>query len=319
MVRKKGLTLGIDCGGTNLKMAIVEQSGRIVQSKSESIEFKDDPQAVKKVIISKIKKFVRQSKAGKFHAIGMGIAGDVDQKQGLVRFSPNMGWRNVSLKEELYKEFKVPFLIENDANCAAWGAYCLDADRNCENLICLTLGTGIGGGIVIHKKLYRGSSGSAGELGHMSIQYNGRPCKCGSFGCIESMVGARGIIASAEEALRKGLAPILKKLLERSPKKELDPKLIADAAEQGDEFCQHLWNETGERFGAALSNLINIFNPDRIVLSGGVSKAWPLFRETTLHTIGVRAFASAAQKVIITVSEYEERLGVVGAALLFWE
>ena len=314
--RIKKLMLGIDCGGTNIKCALVDSTAKIVHSKLEAVDYREEPGKVIKKIAKKIELFIARAGATQVKTIGIGIAGDVDSEKGVVRFSPNLGWKNVPLKELLLKTLKLKIIIENDANCAAWGAYWLDAKRDCENLICLTLGTGVGGGIILHSKLYRGSTGSAGEIGHMSIQYNGRPCKCGSFGCVESFVGAWGLIQNAEFGLKKKLAPILKKILQSSSKVTLNPKTLALAAERGDSYCQQLWKDAGEQLGCMMANCVNIFNPDRIILCGGVSKAGSLILSPALHTLGRRAFTIPAQKVKVTISKYDECLGVVGAALL---
>ena len=312
------LALGIDCGGTNIKIALVEKSGQILHSTLEPIDFNKTHEQAIADIAQRVKKFLKNHKAARIKSLGMGIAGEVDSRKGIVRFSPNLHWRNVPLKEILSEEIDLPIFIENDANCAAWGAYCLDAKKDCETLICLTLGTGVGGGIVLNRKLYRGSTGSAGEIGHMSIQYDGRICKCGNYGCIESLVGAWGLIRNAEEGIQKGSAPILAEMLKKIGA-ELTPKLLEDAAKKNDPFCKQLWLDSGERLGVALANLVNIFNPERIVLSGGVSKAGDLLLIPALHTLGMRAFQTPAQKVKVTLSKFDEKLGVAGAALLFWE
>ena len=318
MKKRDGLALGVDCGGTNIKIALVKRSGEIDHIAMEPMDFSESPERVIADMAIKIKKFIKRSKPGRLQSIGMGIAGDVDQKKGIVRFSPNLNWKNVPLKNILFKELKIPVAVENDANCAAWGAYCLDAKRDCQNLICLTLGTGIGGGIIIHGRLYRGATGSAGEIGHMTIQYDGRRCKCGNYGCLESMVGAWGLIRIAEDGLKKGLAPVLKKMLEKKGA-ALSPKLLEDAAKMNDPYCGQIWTDAGERLGAALATLVNIFNPERIVLCGGVSKAGALLLTPALHTLGMRAFETPAQNVRVTISRYDENLGVAGAALLSWE
>lgn len=312
----RDIAIGIDCGGTNLKLAAVKANGEMLHFKIEPIKFDEAPEKVIAKIVKSIKKFISEYRIKDIVGVGMGIAGDLDPKEGFVRFSPNLNWRNVPVKKTFLNLFQTPLIVENDANCAGWGAYCLDAKRDCDNLLCLTLGTGIGGGIVLNKKLYRGVCGSAGEIGHMTIQFNGRPCKCGSFGCLESMVGAWGLVQSALEGLKRGVAPVLKKMV---TKEDLNPQIIALAAQQGDAFCQQLWKEAGEMLGSALANCVNIFNPDRIVLCGGVSKVGTLLLAPALHTLGRRAFATAAQKVKVTISQFDERLGVVGAALLFWE
>ncbi len=175
----------------------------------------------------------------------------------------------------------------------------------------------MGGGLILNGKLYRGSTGSAGELGHMTIDYKGRRCGCGSFGCSESLIGAWGIVQTAREAIRKNRAPVLKKLIRGGA--DLSPKLIAQAARSGDAFSKSLWKQTGVQLGCVLANCVNIFNPDRIVLSGGVSKVGGLLLRPALAAMRARAFKVPLSKVKVTVSKYDEKLGVMGAAFLLLE
>ena len=311
---KAALTLGIDCGGTNVKMALVNARGKILHSTLQKIDYDCAPKKSVAAIAIGAKNYLREQNVESVGSIGLGIAGDVDPMTGSVRFSPNLGWKNVAFGKMLRAYFDVPVRIANDANCAALGAYFLDAKQDCQNLICLTLGTGVGGGIILNGKLYSGSSGGAGEIGHMSLKQDGRACKCGNFGCLESVVGAWGIIETARQGLKQNRAPILKKMLKQG--QEISPKLIADAADAGDNFCKEVWQRTGEYLGAGLVNLVNIFNPQRIVLSGGVSKSGDRFLQPALKILSERAFESSAKMVKVSLSKFDERLGVVGAALL---
>ncbi len=317
-MKNRTAALGIDCGGTNIKIALVKKDGKIIDSALEPMNFKQSPEKAVSDMAALIKKFMDRHAKADIESVGMGIAGEVDQAKGVVRFSPNLGWKNVPLKSLLARNLKIKIFAENDANCAAWGAYCLDARQDCGNLICLTLGTGVGGGIVINRKLYRGSTGSAGEIGHMTVRYNGRPCKCGNFGCIESYVGAWGLVKSAEEGMKKSHAPILKKLLRESGSR-LSPRLLQTAAEKKDPLSLQIWKDAGEQLGSAMASLVNIFNPDRIVLCGGVSKAGSIILDPAQRALKARAFKTPGQKVKVTVSKYDQNLGVAGAALLFWE
>ncbi len=307
--------MGIDCGGTNLKVALVKPGGEIFKWTLAPINFKQKEERALRDIAKAVLTFLKKNEVTQVERVGMGIAGDVDQVEGVVRFSPNLGWKNVRVSAPLCQALGMPVILDNDANCAAWGAYCLDAKRNCQNLLCLTLGTGVGGGVILGRKLYRGSTGSAGEFGHMSIQFNGRKCKCGNLGCLESMLGAWGLTLSAEEGMDRGLSPELLRLTANG-KKKITPKLIARAAHRKDAFAVALWQESGEHLGAALANLVNLFNPDRIVLCGGVSKVGKLLLDPTRRELAKRAFLVPAKHVRLTISQYDERLGVVGAALL---
>ncbi len=318
MKNSKRYILGADCGGTNLKMALVDDRGRMAASDLQPMNYRQSPAKAMDDMASLLKSFMAHHGAVKVRGLGIGIAGDVDPVRGIVRFSPNLGWKNVPLKAHLQKRLRLSITVDNDANCAALGAFHLDARGACENLVCLTLGTGVGGGIIIHKKLYRGATGSAGELGHMTIDYRGRRCGCGSQGCTESLVGAWGIVQTAKEAIAKNQAPGLKKLL-KVPGNILSPKLISQAARSGDAFSKRLWEQTGFQLGCVLANCVNIFNPDRIVLSGGVSKVGNLLLRPALATLRKRAFKVPVSKVKVTVSKYDEKLGVMGAAYLLFE
>jgi glucokinase len=316
MSQKNGLALGVDCGGTNMKLALVRDSGQLVSSRLVPVDYRRRPAEVVREFGKQINAFLQEEDVRSVRSVGFGIAGEVDQKNGVVRFSPNLGWNNVPLKKLLSRYLRFPVLIDNDANCAAWGAYWLDARGDCDDLVCLTLGTGVGGGIIIGGRLYRGATGSAGELGHMSICYEGRACKCGGVGCIEALIGAWGLIQTAQSALKKGQAPLLRKMLAARPGSKVEPKTLAEAAGKGDAFCRKLWRDAGTHLGYALSNYINIFNPGRIVLCGGVSKAGDLILGPALQVVRKRAFKTPARTVKITVSRHDQNLGVVGAALL---
>lgn len=319
MKKRSGLTLGVDCGGTNIKIALVKSSGEIVKSRLAPIGYRGRPADVIREIGVQINAFLREAEVDRIAGVGFGIAGEVDQKRGVVRFSPNLGWNSVPLKKILAPHLRAPILIDNDANCAAWGAYWLDAGKDCDNLVCLTLGTGVGGGVVIGGKLYRGATGSAAELGHMSIRYDGRPCKCGSTGCIEALIGAWGMIQTAEEALKNGIAPGLQRFLDEHPGSRVEPRVLAQAAKSGDAYSKRLWLETGTYLGYALTNYINIFNPERIVLCGGIAKSGALLLKPALQVVRKCAFKTPAKAVRITVSKHDQNLGVVGAALLSQE
>lgn len=317
MSAKNQFILGADCGGTNIKMALVDAKGSMIASDLQPMDYKQSPAGAMDAMARKLKNFMDARGIRSVRGLGIGIAGDVDPVKGFVRFSPNLGWKNVALKRHLERRLRLPITVDNDANCAALGAYRLDARGDCANLVCLTLGTGVGGGLILNGKLYRGSTGSAGELGHMTLDYKGRRCGCGSFGCTESLIGAWGIVQTAREAIRENRAKVLKKRI--SGGAVLSPKLIAEAARSGDTFSKSLWKQTGVQLGCALANCVNIFNPDRIVLSGGVSKVGALLLNPALATMRARAFKVPLSRVKVTVSKYDEKLGVMGAAFLLLE
>ena len=301
--------LGIDLGGTEVKIAVVNKRGQIIAETGIPGSNTFSPDALVRKIVEKsrsLKNFKLVS------GVGAGVAGDIDQKNGIVRFSPNLTkWKNVRLKAMLRRYFKGPIVIDNDANAAAFGAYFLDAGRKAKNLICVTLGTGIGGGIILDGKVYRGATGTAGEIGHIHYDANGPLCNCGSHGCIEVYAGAPSIIRQGKKLKSK----ILKRLT-GGDLNNLTPKILQEAALMGDKQALKLWKDTGTKLGVIFADLVNTFNPEMIIISGGVSKANRLLTDPIISTVSKRAFKTAARACKIVVSKFTNRLGVVGAALL---
>lgn len=309
----KGLYLGIDMGGTHIKMAIVNSDGSIIEETLLDTDIKEKPLNILKSIVKKAKELENYSKV---LSIGVGIAGDIDVKTGKLRFSPNLpAWKNVPLKSILEKLTGKEVFVDNDANTAAIGAFCMDAKNKANDLICITLGTGVGGGLIFDKKLYRGASCTAGEIGHISIDYNGPKCKCGNYGCIETYMGAKYISDFARIYLKKHPSKIINELTENKPSK-ITPQILHTAALKGDKVANAIWKDRGEKLGVFLSVIINFANPDTIVLCGGVSRSGKYLLEPAVKEMKKRAFKSASKACKIILSKYTQKLGVVGAAML---
>lgn len=304
------LHLGIDLGGTGVKIAIVDKKGNIVEHSSFPTACPADPRRIAGSIIENCRK-LKHFKS--IRSIGIGVAGDIDQEKGVVRFSPNLGWKNVPLRRMLAGRLKKHINIDNDANVAALGAFWLDSKGRAKNLICVTLGTGVGGGIVMNGEIYRGATGSAGEIGHVTIEPDGPRCNCGNRGCIERYVGAPYLSAYGREAFKK--SAVIRRLAKRDPAC-VTPALLAEAARKGDKQAKRIWADAGDRLGILFADLINLFNPEMIVLSGGVSCSADLMMKTINRTIFSRAYETPAKACKIVVSHYTHKLGVVGAALL---
>jgi len=305
--------LGIDLGGTEIKVAVVDEKGNI----REISALKNDPSMSPEHFCGEI---VARAKAMKdFKRIcgtGIGVAGDIDQEKGIVRFSPNLPrWKNANLREMLGKKLPGPIIVDNDANAAALGAFWLEAKGKVKNLLCVTLGTGVGGGLVCDGKLYRGASGTAGEIGHMPYNPDGPECNCGSRGCIERYIGAPNLSFYAREGVKAGKSAIMYDLVGGDLEK-ITPKVMADAARKGDAYALKIWKETGEKLGIVLAGVINLINPEMIILAGGISKANELLLVSIKKTIAERAFKTPVKACRIKISRYDQKLGVVGAALL---
>lgn len=309
----KKLYLGIDLGGTEIKLAIVDDAGRIIEEMGIPHNGASIPHIVTAEIIGRARNMRNFD-----HVVGtgIGVAGDIDQEAGIVRFSPNLGnWKKVPLRTMLKGRLPGKILIDNDANVAAVGAYWLDAKGKARNLICVTLGTGVGGGIICQGKLYRGSTGTAGELGHMSFDHDGPKCNCGSFGCIERYIGAPHLSRFAQGLVEAEGSPVISRLV-KNDLSAITPHILARAATLGDPLAKRIWKDAGEKLGVVLASIINFYNPEMIVLAGGVSKAGRLLVAPAARIVHERAFATSAHACKIVVSRFTQKLGVVGAALL---
>ena len=206
------LALGIDMGGTGIKMGFVDAQGKLLKTSRISTPIKNRSRTSGRTDCRASPQDARTvSEHKRILGVGIGCAGDVDPVKGVIRISPNLGWKQVPLKKLLARRLKYPILVENDANVAAWAAYVVEAKRKVKNLLCVTVGTGIGGGIVIDGKLYRGASGSAGEVGHMTLFPDGIACTCGNHGCTERYIGAKALAEEARRAIESGETTLLSK------------------------------------------------------------------------------------------------------------
>jgi len=289
--------VGIDIGGTKILIAKISGTGILKESINLPMSNDNYRKVLEKIIIE-IKKF------GNISAVGISIAGDVDGKNGILRYSPNLPkWTNVHLKKYFEKKLNVPTVVDNDANCAAYGSYIIDGQRKYKNFITVTLGTGIGGGIIINGKLYRGSTGSAGEIGHITINPDGPKCSCGNNGCLEAYIGTKGIIKIANDFGLKS-------------KSGITPAIIADKARKGNRQAIRVYEKFSEYLAVGVGSLINIFNPDMLTFSGGVSNNWDLIEKRFFDELKKKAFKTPLEHVKIIKSKNPGNLGAIGAALL---
>ncbi len=306
--------LGVDMGGTLIKMAIVDSKANIIEETFVYTDTTAKPKDVIKNITDVFKKFKNYHKVD---SIGFGIAGAINFKDGVVRYSPNLPkWNKVQLKKEIEQITNKQVFIDNDANTAALGAYWLDIKSTVDNMVCVTLGTGVGGGIILNKKLFRGNNGTAGEIGHITIEPNGRKCNCGNIGCAETYIGVRHIVKETVDLLSKpNKSKHILKLADNDIK-QITPKILSQAAKKGDLVAKQVWKNVGEKLGILLSDIIDFFNPDAIVLCGGISNAGNLITLPAKQEIKKRAFKTSAKSCKIIVSKYTSKLGVVGSAML---
>ncbi|HUI66799.1 MAG TPA: ROK family protein [Nitrospirota bacterium] len=308
--------IGVDLGGTNLRTAIVGPDGEILDKLKEATRAGDGWTKVVARLIDNIKRQLEigAQRGAKVFAVGVGAPGVILVDKGIVVKSPNFpDWNNLPLKSELEKALNIPVFIENDANAAALGEKWRGAGQNIRSMIHLTLGTGVGGGIILDNKIWHGADGMAGEIGHMTLIPDGRQCGCGNTGCLEMYASARGIVQSFREELEK------QKLHTAEALKEVTSEKVYQAAREGDAVARRVMKDMGRMLGIGIASLINIFNPERVVIGGGVKDAWPLFIGATHEEIMKRAFQVPAERTEIVPSSLGDDAGMVGAAAVALE
>lgn len=309
------ISVGVDIGGTNITLALVDRNGKILKKMKFATLVKRGADQIIKDIINCISQLTRGISRSQIEGIGIGAAGRIDHASGVIRFSPNLFWRNVPIVKILKRRFRLPVYLDNDANTACWGAYITHKLWKVHSLLCITLGTGVGGGIIIDGKLYHGATGCAGEIGHMPLNPDGPRCNCGSYGCLERYVGSKHLVKRVVKEIRKGRRTLIKRLI-KGEFKNLTPQIIQEAAEMGDKFALKIWEEVGTNLGIALAGLINCLNPEVVLFAGGISKGYKLFFPAMKRTIRTRAFSGLAKSVRFIRTKSSEELGVIGAALL---
>jgi glucokinase len=247
-------------------------------------------------------------------ALGLDSAGIVDGARNLVLDAPNLrSWERFPLAERLGAVYELPAFLENDVNAMAWGEWHCGAGRGARHMLCLTLGTGVGGGLVLDGQLYRGATGAAGEFGHMVVERDGPRCGCGSFGCLEAYLGARYITARAAVYLERDARP---SPLRAMPAEARTPRVLSEAASAGDAIARAVLEETGVWLGVGLASAINLLNPERIVVGGGVARAGDLILDPARRTMRERAMSVPAEAAEVVPAALGNDAAVVGAALL---
>lgn len=307
---------GVDIGGTNLRVGLVPfAGGRPVAVSSAPTCAARGPAAVVEEVVSMLRMVIAEVGRANVAGVGIGAPGPLDRSRGVVLETPNLGWRDVPLVDMIASPIGLPVILDNDANCFAFGEWWLGAGRGAERLIGVTLGTGIGGGIILGGAPYRGASDAAGEVGHMSVDYSGRRCACGSRGCVEAYASGSAITARAAEGIARGADSALAAAV--GDPAGITAEMVCKAAAAGDGFATLMIDETARLIGVAISNLIHLLNPDVVVIGGGVAGAGELLFAPLRDEVKHRAFRSAARACRIVQAELPATAGLVGAAGVF--
>jgi len=309
--------IGIDVGGTNVKLALVNDNGQIVYSNSvptrAEMGYEFTVNNIKQAIYELLKETKLEAKD--IQGIGFGFPGQVDYKAGIVRNAPNIpGWVEVPIAKLIEDEFNIPTRVDNDVRCAALGELNYGAGKGCENMVCITVGTGIGSGLIINGKLVRGASNAAGEIGHIKLQMHEGPiCGCGDTGCFEAFASGPSIVAMAEEYIKGGKST---KFREMANGTAITPFIVCEAAKVGDPVAQRIFTIMGEYLGIGLASVVNLLNPEKIIIGGGVADAGEILMRPLVDTLRKRAMKIAGSAVEVVPAQLGNTAGVIGASLL---
>lgn len=287
--------IGVDLGGTNLRIAAVSQEGELLEKVTTGTQVSRGREAVVAEMTAAIQALASKFQNGsKLLGVGIGVPGIIDKRTGMLRESPNLpGWDDYPVRDDIEQRLKAPVILENDANAAALGENWLGAAKGMDDMCMITLGTGVGGGIVLRGRIWHGMTGMAGELGHITIDPNGPKCKCGNHGCVEVFASATAVLRMAHEAIATGKAPAIAALKE-SRDVEFSAKAINNLALQGDAAAMEIFRKMGWALGILLADLVNAFNLHMYVIGGGVSAAWPSFSPALFDEIFARCMVYAA-------------------------
>jgi glucokinase len=309
--------VGIDLGGTNIVAGTVSEDGsEILGVLSEPTGAEGGADAVVDRIVRLAKKSIAASKVKDVAGAGIGSPGPLDTKTGVVLLTPNLGWVNMPLRDRVAAGLGLPAALDNDANCAIYGEWWRGAARGVDYVVGLTIGTGIGGGIVLGGDVYRGASDIAGEVGHMTIDSTGRLCKCGNYGCLEAYASGPAIAARATEGTQAGADTSLPRYVNNDLSK-ITAQVVYQAAHDGDDFANEVVRDTAKFLGAGVASLINIFNPQVVVICGGVTLAGDKLFVPLRSEVKRRAFKPAVDVCRILPGELPGTAGVYGAAAVF--
>ncbi|WP_459612216.1 ROK family protein [Corynebacterium urogenitale] len=311
---EQSLTIGVDIGGTNLRAAVVDSTGSVLDV--EQLPTPPSVGALEQALSSVVSSLrVKHPAVG---AIGLAIAGFLTEDQTTVRFAPHLPWRNSEIKQRLTKRLELPVLLEHDANSAAWGEYVLGASRGSTNSVLFALGTGIGGAVIINGQLYRGSFGTAPEFGHLTVVPHGRSCPCGKRGCLERYCSGSALPLTAQDFIALGTHrdSALSQEFGSRPE-EITGRTIVRMAREGDALASAIIEEMATWLGRGLAMVQDIFDPELIVLGGGVAQDAELMlerAEKVMHSSIVGAGHRPVARVAI--AELGSQAGMIGVAML---
>ncbi len=319
MGERKDCVVGVDLGGTKISCGVMDSSGKIVLSKTIQSSSQEQ-RLMLQALVGLIDEMLKSSRDAFFNprAVGIGAAGFILQPEGVVLESPNIRWKNVELKKILGDATGLPVFVDNDANAAALGEKFAGICKGVDNFVYLTLGTGIGGGICIGGKIYRGHKGTAAEIGHMVVDPEGPTCGCGRKGCLEALASGTALEREAARAARKYPDSILNHMCSNDLE-GITGENVAEAAEAGDKAALEVFSYVSHYLGIGIVSLIHIFDPELVVLGGGIARSGGLILDGLRKVVEERGIPSCIEGTQIVLSSLGTSAGMIGAAVLAGE
>lgn len=294
--------IGVDLGATNIRVALLNNKGEIVRLLKERTQRDKKAEFVLDRLVNLIEKAIKNFNS--IEGIGVACPGPLNSEKGIIYSSPNLPqWHNVELVKYLSDKLKMDVYLENDADLAALGECYFGEGKNWDNFIYITVGSGVGSGVILNRKIYKGVSGIGAEIGHITIERNGLKCGCGNYGCLEAYASGGGMVNLAKH--KYGIKD-----------EKITAEDIAKLANKGDDIAIKIIQEAGESLGIGLASVVNIFNPGLIILSGSIVKIGELYIEPAMKELRKRAFPVQSRDVKIVISSSIDTIGVIGAGIL---
>lgn len=311
------MAIAVDLGGTSAKVALAARPARLLLP----AVFPTGRRLPVRTFVRRVRDHVvvlRQEarrRHGVLVGVGIGVPGLIEPRRGVVHYLVNIpGWRQVPLKRLVERATGLPAVVDNDVNMMTWGESCWGAGRGARSLLCVALGTGVGGGLVLDGRLYHGWTGAAGEIGHMPLGWDGPRCPCGGRACLERSVGTQAVVSLARRKLLAARRGVLWRLVGGDVRRVTPPR-IDQAAYRGDPLARAIWREVGQHLGLALAAVVNLLNPERIVIGGGLAQAGRLLFPAVRATVRARAMRGPSA-VAIVPSRWGPQAGLIGAAAM---
>ncbi|MFJ5713055.1 ROK family protein [Neobacillus sp. NPDC093127] len=308
--------IGIDIGGTKTNIGLIDEAGQIVECEKVITQMsgEDSFHAIKRIIETTKSMVDHLDSEIKVESVGIGIPGTVERKEGTVLFAPNLGWKDVPIKKLFSAVFSQPIYVGQDTEAAALGEFLFGAGKGLNNMICITIGTGVGCGLVLDGKLYKGRFFTAGEFGHTLVEKDGLPCNCGKKGCLEAYASGTAILKRFKMKVDEGS---YSSLLEKLNVDDIRTEDIFVEAKQGDSLAIAIINDAINYLSMGITNAVNLLGPEAIILSGGIGSEQELFIEPLIKKSNSAIYSLLVDKVKIANADLGEYAPLVGAAMLF--